>query len=107
MPVEVYVDNLRTSKDQKEPTILEFDTRPIVGDFLALDLGEGEVRTYRVRKVWHHFFRPDDESFAVSAGLSDGQTIIDIEEVHSMSEAPNVYEVPTRNGSAQEPGGGR
>lgn len=100
MPVEVFVDNLRTSKDQKEPTILQFDTRPVVGDFIAVDLGNGTVRTYRVRKVWHHFFRPDDESFEVSSGLSDGQTIIEIEEVHSMSEAPSVYQVPSSDGSA-------
>lgn len=105
MPLEVFVDNLRTSKDQSDPTILEFDTRPIVGDFVAIDLGDGDVRTYRVRKVWHHFFRPDDKDFAVSSGLSDGQIIIEIEEVHSMSEAPNIYQVPSNDGSAQSAGG--
>lgn len=101
MSLEVFVDNLRTSRDQAEPTIMEFNAKPAQGDFVAIDLGEEEVRTFRVRKVWHHFFRPEDPEYAVSAGLSDGQIIIELEEVHSMTEAPSTYEVLPLNGSSK------
>lgn len=99
MSLDVFIDNLRTSSDQTDPTVLEFNAKPSEGDFIAIDLGENEVRTFRVRKVWHHFFKPDDPEFAVSAGLSDGQIIIEVEEVHSMTEAPSTYEVASLNGS--------
>lgn len=100
MSLEVFVDNLRTSSDQVDPTILEFDAKPSRGDFIAIDLGDEDVRTFRVRKVWHHFFKPEDPEFVVSEGLSDGQVIIEVEEVHSMSQAPATYEVPSLDGTA-------
>lgn len=102
MTLEVFVDNLRTSSDQTDPTILEFNARPSQGDFVAIDLGDEEVRTFRVRKVWHHFFKPEDPEYAVSAGLSEGQIIIELEEVHSMSEAPSTYEMHSLNGSTRK-----
>ncbi len=102
MSLEVFVDNLRTSSDQRDPTVLEFNAKPSKGDFIAIDLGDEEVRTFLVRKVWHHFFRPDDPEFAVSAGLSDGQIIIELEEVHSITEAPSTYEVLSFNGSERK-----
>jgi hypothetical protein len=99
MSLNVFIDNLRTSSGQTDPTVLEFNAKPSEGDLIAIDLGEREVRTFRIRKVWHHFFKPDDPEFAVSAGLSDGQIIIEVEEVHGMTEAPSTYEVTSMNGS--------
>lgn len=93
MEIEVFVDNLRTKGNGEDPTVLTFSSRPAEGDYLVLDLGGDVLLTYRVRRVWHHFFKPADADWVGSQGLSAGKVCIDVEEVHGMSEAPRVYEV--------------
>lgn len=93
MEIEVFVDNLRTKGNGEDPTVLTFNARPAEGDFVIIDLGGDDLRTYRVRRVWHHFFKPTDADWVASQGLSTGKVCMDVEEVHGMSEAPRVYEV--------------
>lgn len=93
MEIEVFVDNLRTKGNGEEPTVLTFSARPSEGDYVVVDLGGDDIRTYRVRRVWHHFFKPEDADWVASQGLSAGKVCMDVEEVHGISESPKVYEV--------------
>lgn len=97
MEIEVFIDNLRSNGGGEDPTVLTFSARPQEGDYVVIDLETREPATYRVRRVWHHFFKPDDEEFVASAGLSMGKVCMDVEEVHSISEAPRVYAVDFEN----------
>ncbi len=93
MEIEVFVDNLRSKGNGEDPTVLTFGARPAEGDYVVIDLGADDLRTYRVRRVWHHFFKPEDVDWVASQGLSTGKLCMDVEEVHGISESPKVYKV--------------
>lgn len=97
--MEVFIDNLRAGADGEEPTVLTFNARPSEGDYVVIDLGDDGIRTYRIRSVWHHFFKPEDKDFVATQGLSSGKLCIDVEEVHGLSEAPQVYSVDVEAGA--------